>query len=266
MILLLDAHSHLYSQFPLDIYLQGAWENFNRLPAARQAVDWTGCLFVAETAASRVHGRLEQYHAGREGADSGGWELVPTAERTSWVARHPEGRELLLILGRQLRAEGGIEVLQVGTLDTVSEPGIDLVETVGKIRSAGGFSVLPWGFGKWTLRRKRFLLECLESWEPGQLALADSAGRPAIFPDHPVLARARELGFPVLGGTDPFPFSSHARRSGGLATALDVSVGKREPWSELRRKLVELERQPRIVGERDRLPGLVANQIKLVIR
>lgn len=265
-LLLLDAHSHLHGEFPLDAYLEGAWENFRRNAAGRGPGEWAACLFVAETESSRARARLERARTREHRGPRSGWELTLTAESVSWIAQHRDGRELHLILGRQLETEEGIEVLQIGTLAGPAESQPDLRGSVARTRREGGFPVVPWGAGKWTLGRKSALLATLEAWEPGEVAFADSAVRPSALPPHPVLTHARQLGFPVLAGTDPLPFPAHARRSGALASALRLTLDRQRPWSQLRRRLARSELRPEIVGKRDSLARLIADQARLRLR
>lgn len=260
-LVLVDAHSHLHTPFPLAAYLDGAWENFRRSAASLGRSDWRGCLFLAETERSRARERLRD--PGDSGMAGSGWSLVSTGEPVSRIVRHEDGRELVLVLGRQHGVAEGLEVLQVGALTGEDGSGGDLQGTIDGIRDAGGFPVIPWGFGKWSFGRKRVLLECLEQRSPGELALADSGLRPAAFPAHTVLARARELGFAVLAGTDPLPLRDHARRSGSLAAGLELSLGRERPWSRLVRRLASPDVRPAVVGERESLTKLLVDQARL---
>lgn len=262
--LLLDAHSHLHPQFPLRDYLDGAWASFSRRASARKISSWQGCLLVAETEAAHVRNRLQR--ATEDAGTAGEWKLMPTDERVSRIAQHTDGRRIFLVLGRQIRTTDGFEVLQAGALQDWSGTAADVRTQVARVREQGAYPILPWGFGKWSFGRREILLECLDGWEPRHVALADSALRPRIFAGHPVLAVARQRGFPVLAGTDPLPFPSHARRSGRYATTMDLELPLDRPWARLRAALENPDGVPALAGRRDGLVESLWNQARLRIR
>lgn len=270
-VILLDAHAHLHPGFPLDAFLDGAWEHFRRLASPRTPGEWTGCLFVAGTASAPVGPRLARAgEGGREPAEQRragppAWS-VGSDDGGARTARHRDGRELLLVLGTQLETEEGVELLRIGASDPPRGRRPELRRAISEVREAGGLAVLPWGFGKWTLGRKRLLLAGLEAWAPGEVALADSAARPAALPPHPVLTRARRLGHPVLGGTDPLPFPSHARRAGSFAAKLGGSLEPGPPWPRLRARLTSPDERAELVGRRDGLATLLLHQARLRLR
>lgn len=263
-MLLLDAHSHLHPGFPLDAYLDGAQCSFDRIAVERRLSNWKGCLWIFDTAASNVRHRLERARVQTGEVGFSGWKLMPTDEPVSWIAEHEDGDRLLLILGRQLPTDDGFEVLQVGASDHAPDPLLNLESQVSRVRERGAYPVVPWGFGKWTFRRKNILLGCLAAWNPEEVALADSALRPRGLPAHPVLSTAQARSFSVLAGTDPLPFPSHAHRSGRYVAGLDIELSTNRPWFELRQALPYVT--PKLVGQRDGLARTLWDQIRLRIR
>lgn len=260
-MLLLDAHSHLHPRFRLAAFLDGARASFARLASARGLSAWQGCLWVADTATSGVRGRLERARRRGDEFDPAGWRVTPTEEPVSWVARHRDGGRLLLILGRQLRTDEGLEVLQVGSLAQADGTPSGVREQVSGVLERGGYPVVPWGFGKWTLRRKRVLLDCLRAWDPREVVLADSALRPRGLSSQAVLSAAREQRFTVLAGTDPLPLASHENGSGRFVAALDLELSTDRPWSELRASLPDVT--PALIGQRDSLVRSLWDQTRL---
>lgn len=260
-LLLLDAHSHLHPAFSLGAYLEGARDALVHHTSGRRQTTWQGCLWVAETETGEVTGRLERARTGVDEHASAGWSLTRTEESVSWVAHHPDGQRIFLILGSQLRTNDGFEVLQIGSLDRDDGPPTDLRTRVARVLERGAYPVIPWGFGKWTLRRKGVLLDCLRAWDPADVALADSALRPRELPGHPVLAEARQRGFTVLAGTDPLPLPPHERGSGRYVAALDAELSTDRPWADLRDLLPGAE--PALLGQRDRLLRSLRDQVRL---
>lgn len=261
--LLLDAHSHLQLTFSVFAYLDGASKNFSRLPPIRDDSECQGCLFVTDTEKSRASDRLRRFQNRTYSFPSSNWRLTDTAEPASLIGEHNVGTKIVLILGRQLRTTDGFEVLQIGSLARESGSPSDLGTQVPRVLERGGYPVIPWGFGKWTLRRKRILLDCLRAWDPQDVALADSALRPRVLSDHPILSAARERGFTILAGTDPLPLPSHERRSGRFVSALDVELDLDRPWADLRTHLSGA--QPAVLGERDSLIRSLWDQARLRI-
>jgi hypothetical protein len=209
--LLVDGHVHIHPEFRIMDFLAFAERNFARAAQNAEVHDWMGILLLSECAGIERFGELRGEVTGR--GTSGTWTIESTGEEGSLSARSPSGRALLLVAGRQIRVEGGLEVLALCTTKRFPDGG-HLKEVVDQVREAGAVPVIPWGFGKWWAGRGRIVASALRFAKSGDLILGDSAQRPHHAPDPRHFQIARDRGIPILNGTDPLRFPAQVQRAG----------------------------------------------------
>ncbi|HVR99610.1 MAG TPA: hypothetical protein VMW27_23500 [Thermoanaerobaculia bacterium] len=248
---LVDAHVHVHAAFDPDRFLSGALEGFRRgAAAAGIAAPFTGCLLLAESAGERWFRQ-----AAGSGA-AGSWRLEPTAEPESLRARRPDGAELVVIAGRQVRTREGLEVLALATAEDFAD-GLPLAETLDRVRASGALPVLPWGFGKWWFSRGALVAAELGSGR-GELYLGDNAGRPTRFGRPRLFREAAERGVPVLAGSDPLPLAGHGTRAGSYGFLLAGPLDEAQPA----RSLAALVRRLRAAGAQPRPFGRTSGLLR----
>ena len=260
---LVDSHVHCHPSFDLEQFLDHAHCNFSRA-AAQQATsgDPVGLLALTEGRGERSFERL----GGCLGRPlSGGWQIDRTNEPGSLVARRAGGLELAIVAGRQIRLQGGLEVLAIGG-NPALEDGGSLETTAAAIRRAGALPVLPWGFGKWWLRRGRLVERILERTPPADLLLADSGTRAALAPYPRLLARAERQGFRIVAGSDPLPLAGEVARPGSYGCLLRGPFSIEAPAAGLRRMLATGQPRPRLYGRGRPLPGFLRDQLAMQLR
>ncbi len=143
---------------------------------------------------------------------------------------------MVLVAGQQIRLRRGLELLALGCNPGLPDGG-DLDSTAAAIRAAGALPVLPWGFGKWWLRRGRIVAGLLRTARPEELLLADSGARARLLPYPRLLARAAALGFRVLAGSDPLPLAGEITRPGSYGCLIEGPLSLDRPAAALDRLL-----------------------------
>ena len=235
-----DAHVHFHARNFVAGTLDSAMENFSALDVARGSPAG-GVLLLAQNARERVFEWL------REQARVGRWSVavVPAEPQCLWLRSEPG--ELLVVCGSQVIAEPGLEVLALGT-DRRIEGGLGIERTLQSAQAAGAIPVLPWGFGKWTGRRKHRIRGAFTS--PGVTGLwaGDNGGRLRLLPRPRLLDEAETLGHGVLPGTDPFPFGGDCRRVGSFGCLLEVELDPVRPWQSIRAALSQTPGSPQAYG------------------
>jgi hypothetical protein len=146
---LVDAHVHLHGCFDAAVFLDAAAANFRR--AAQRtgvAAGAPGFLLLAETPDARAFERL------RDGTlDVGtGWEIRAGTEAESVLACRDGSPRLIIVAGTQIQTADGLEVLALLSRHRFAAR-LPLASTVAEVQRVGAIPVVPWGFGKWTLRR-----------------------------------------------------------------------------------------------------------------
>jgi hypothetical protein len=245
VIACVDAHVHLHSCYDPDDLLQNAYDN---LTAASDRTDRATpkayFLLLAECAPDDAFGALRAL--ADRGAGSNGaaelrlrrWEVAPTAETISVVARHAE-RRLFIVAGRQVACREGLEVLVLGTTHRFAD-GRPIREVLLEADALGVPRVIPWGPGKWFFRRGRLLNDLIEEFRKPTLFLGDEGGRPVFwgYPQH--FAHAARLGVRDLPGTDPLPFPHDVAKVGRMGLKVAIDLDPARPGESLLRALTQV--------------------------
>ncbi len=256
-IVLVDAHVHLHpGNNPGDV-LSAAAEHMNA--AARQRglpARPPGILVLTESAGADKFAELE-------GA-AGNWQLAPTAEEVTRLARPVDGTAPIAITsGRQVVTEEGLEVHALGTRRTFAD-GRPLREMLIEIPTDGALPVLPWGVGKWSGRRGRVIAGVIGEVGAG-VFLADSGVRPGVMPRPGLLAAAEALGMKVLAGTDPLPLAAEAGKAGRFGFVARCGLDPDRPFATLAAWLGEPGGSPETYGRLEGIPGFLRAQIAMQI-
>ncbi|MGI9190065.1 MAG: hypothetical protein ACR2F9_07955, partial [Longimicrobiaceae bacterium] len=256
------AHVHLHPSFDATVFLNAASQNFGR--AARMldgADDPVGCLIFTEEPRKRSFAHvLDRLTAvGEE------WEIAHEDDGISAWAQRRNDPPILLLAGRQLVTDKGLEVLALCS-DEPFASDKSLGDTLEAVRAAGAVPVLPWGFGKWWFARGALLRDLLDGSGAGTMFLGDQAGRPARGTPPALFERARRRGIWTLPGTDPLPFRRHQDRAGSYGFALSVELPAEQPGGALRDALLALEAQPPVYGQGAGLWQSLRDQLGMQLR
>lgn len=256
--LFVDAHVHLHPIFDLGIFLTSAARN---VAAAARALgvgegDAIGVLLLSEGANEGAFARLRS-----DGLGVSGWTVEATTESESLRVRESGRLRLIVVAGRQIVTREGVEVLSLLSGESVAD-GMPLDDTIETVRLANGIPVLPWGFGKWTMRRGKLVAAVLRS-RPHDVFLGDNGGRLGAAPEPRLLEEARRRGVPVLPGSDPLPFRGEQSRAGACGFLADVRLDEERPAEVLRGWLHVLREQPPRYGTLETLGRFCRNQARM---
>jgi hypothetical protein len=235
-----DAHVHFHDRRHVAATLAAATANFRALePAGASPV--RGALLLGQSATERIFEWL------RDQPGVGDWSVTPVPAEAQCVWLRSVPGEILVVCGRQVVAEPGLEVLALGT-DRRIEDGLGLERTLQLAESADALAVLPWGFGKWTGRCKRRVREAIASRSVGKLWVGDNGGRLSLLPRPRLLDEAEAHGRGILPGTDPFPFGGDYRRVGSFGCLLETRLDPARPWAAIRAALARTAGSPQAYG------------------
>jgi hypothetical protein len=265
--MLVDSHVHIHSCFQLDDLLDGALANFARALRVdgKDAVDAPhvlGCLTLTETRHDRVFAALAE---GNAALSPRRWSVRATGDAAALVCTSQQGASILLIAGSQIVTSERLEVLALAETKRYpdGEPLADVLTTLARDDVP---AVIPWGFGKWLMQRRRALLDAIDRSRPGDLFLGDNGGRPRLTRRPALLRDAERRGFIVLPGTDPFPFRSQQRKVGSYGFVLPRWEVDEHPAKQLRARLRALEASPEAYGRRAGLVEFAWLQLAINIK
>jgi hypothetical protein len=222
MELLADTHLHLYSCYDLDCAFSGL---IDRLVAhTPQAVF---AAFLTERAGYNFYKQLQT------GEKILRDFVIAKASNNLVLRRKKDARCLTVLPGRQIIAAENIEVLALCT-DALFADGIPAAELIRSIREQNGVPVLPWSPGKWFFQRGKVVQYLLHSFTPQDFLLGDVSLRPVGWPLPLLMRKAQRLGYKIISGSDPLPFSGEEKQFGRYASKIVSAEQKIAPDDVLR--------------------------------
>lgn len=257
-VTLVDAHVHLYPCFPPAAFLDAAAANIAAASAALGLATATpGVLMLTEIAGMDAFGALA---AG--GLDCGAWQITPSAEPVALHATCPDRPPLVLVAGRQIVSRERLEILALGVRGGPPDDK-PAREVLAALAATDALTVLPWGLGKWTGRRKTLARDLLQRPPVARLYAGDNGGRPAVLPRPRLLAFAERHGCPVLPGSDPLPLAVEVGKPGRYGFVAECALDPERPFGALRRWLDDRRASPAPYGRLERLAVVVHRQAAL---
>lgn len=237
-LILIDAHVHLRRCFDIDQFLERAYANFEGVAEGfYHSARFVGVLFLVDSPPENGFERLvEQCDIPGDERPSK-WRLQATRERTSVHLQSSREQRLIVIAGRQIISDEGLEVLAIGTRQHFGD-GRPIAALIQDITRAGALPIVPWGAGKWMRKRGELVEQLLRDPELPQFFLGDSGNRPALWPQPSHFRLAEERGVKNLPGSDPLPLPDEWQRPGSFGFALKTPLNVDEPTRDLKKILL----------------------------
>jgi hypothetical protein len=242
MELLADTHLHLYPCHNPDRAFSRLLDQLGSGSALR-----AGCL--AERSDCHVYAQLRSGEMLLRD-----FELEAADKRRLILRRSADSRRLCLLPGRQIVAAERIEALALCT-DALFADGLPAAELIRYIQERGGVPVLPWSPGKWLFQRGKVVASLLRQFSSQDFFIGDVSLRPAGWPPPPLFRTACRLGYAVICGSDPLPFSGEEDKFGSYGSQLTAAADM-EP-DELLRALLRGGAAARSIGRRSGLLTLL---------
>lgn len=268
-VTLVDAHVHLQPCFDIDPFLTWARTNFeNATEHVERPGEHLGVLCLTEISSGLGFERLLgtfDYASGKGRRSGGHWEPLETDEPSSVCLIQSSDYGLVVIAGRQLASEEGLEVLAIGTRRSFEE-GQSLRALVQAVSRAGAIPVVPWGVGKWFGRRGQRVEEVIRNPNLPPFFLGDSGNRPKFWPQPSEFEMAEERGIRNLPGSDPLPFPDEVQRVGSVGVALEGRLDLETPTQDLKERLRDPSATFQPFGQREKPFRFMRNQLRMQLR
>ena len=253
-----DTHVHLYHG--ADPGMAFAAGRANLVAAARTVGGTPETLALVVTDTSR-HDAFDALAEERIAVRD--WRIEALSHDAAALrAIHANGDALVVVAGRQIVSEEGLEILALATRQRFTD-GRPIRAVLKDLRSRDIPAVLPWGLGKWIGARGRHMASLLAETEVGGLILGDNAGRPRGWLTPPLFRSAAAKAIPVLPGSDPLPIPGSEAGIGRYGCILQGQLDPDRPADDLRLRLLHLKGQPATIGTRKGVRAVVADQIAL---
>jgi hypothetical protein len=262
--ILVDGHVHIHDCFNLQSLFDSARRNFcDAACELKIERPFSAVLLLTESYNVNYFSSLRRKATDKELVDT--WCLQPTLESESLLVSHPEGFEIIIIAGRQIVTAERLEVLATCT-DELFDDGGTISEVIASVSSANGIAIVPWGFGKWTGRRKKVIDRLISDFAKRPFHLGDNSGRISVWREPPQFGRAKLQGQRIFRGTDPLPFSGQEDRVGSFGFAINGPFDKSRPATSARNLLLSDSIRPTSYGALESPIAFTRHQLLIQMR
>ncbi len=266
-MILVDAHVHIHHGVEMGAVLACAATNFG--VAEEDSLNTRGrpsqrVICLTETETARMFQAMSKMAASDVRGENG-WCFKATSEQESVRASHAEHGDMFVVAGRQIVTAERLEVLAIGTSRFIPDGG-NATDVIHEVQELGALAVLPWGFGKWTGRRRKELHRLLEETFEQPIFLGDNSARLRYLKQPQPFTQSKERRQLILPGSDPLPIFSEFRRVGSFGFAVSGSVSDNTPFADLKRKLIEQDETVRPYGRLEGLFRFLRNQAAMQVR
>jgi len=255
-LVLCDTHAHLHAGCDVSASWDAAYRNLSRFAAGQ---DFSALVFLADMAGQSF---FDDLHASTGTRLGSAWTVSETQEAVSVNLTRDDGARITVIAGSQVVSRERIEVLLLGTRTRIGD-GLPLDALLQCAKEGEGWTVLPWGVGKWTGKRGGSVDAVLRSDPDGLLWAGDNGNRPWFWPEPKVFGWMRHRRVPVLRGTDPLRIHQDTLRIGSFGNRIVCDFDPERPFGSVDKAIRSGAFEMGATGSGQGLLRFVANQIRL---
>ena len=262
--LMVDGHVHIYDCYNLETFFNTAVKNLEGVYHTLYAngSPFEIMLLLTEAKINDFFSRFKE--KGEYAADSG-IRFLETGEDVSIALVKNQKRLCTLVKGRQIVTKENLEVLALGSAQTISD-GQPIETVLEKLIEKQELAVLAWGFGKWLFQRGKIIERVMEKYRSPYLLLGDNSGRPGFWPVPRAFKKARKLQVPIINGSDPLPFAGEEYKAGTYGFSIEGEFNENQPARSLRDLLATLEPDIDYFGKRDNTAAFLKRQSKIYLK
>jgi len=261
-VILVDSHVHIHECYNLKDFLKYTFQNFsNHAAQIDDSVNWLGVLFLTEINDVNYFDYLTDSKQ-KFNLEKFGYTIISTLENNSFVISNKLKQKVIVIAGKQIIAQNGIEILALGTRNNfVEKEKLNL--TIEKIIESNSVSVIPWGVGKWLGKRKDIIQKFLGDFKDIPFFLGDNSGRPNIWPEPHLFNLGSKMGKLVLPGTDALAITKEVSKTGSYGFYFNEDISLEKPYESVSTYLYNLKEQPNYFGKLETPFRFLKNQFTM---
>ncbi|MBN2234283.1 MAG: hypothetical protein JW706_03980 [Opitutales bacterium] len=256
-VVLCDTHAHLHADCDIPLSWNAAYRNLSRFSAGK---DFSAVVFLADMEGQSF---FEDLHASIGSKIGSTWSVSATDEAVSVKLTRDDGACIYVVAGAQVVSLERVEVLLLGTRTRLRD-GLSLIDVLQGSGDRTGWTVLPWGVGKWIGKRGAMVASAFGAC-PGSAGVwtGDNGNRPWFWPEPELFGRQRKLGMPVFRGTDPLRIPGDTLRIGSFGNRLVCDFDPDRPFASLNAAIRSGDAEIGDFGSPMGMVRFVANQIRL---
>ena len=151
------------------------------------------------------------------------FELDCPEENELRLTRNKDGLSLNLLPGRQVITRENIEILALACPEMIDDgqPALDVIFQLNQLKR---IPVLTWSPGKWFGQRGELVTRLITELDKQDFLIGDTTLRPYGWLTPRLMKRAQQIGFTVVAGSDPLPFSGEESWLGAYYTVVESKI------------------------------------------
>ena len=260
-----DGHVHVYQNYDPDVFFQTAVANMEKFSQPGQRNDIRETQKILLFTEGKENDFFSRFKNGELQLSNPDYKFQETKEKMSLVLMD-KGKPLCYILkGRQIVSKEKLEVLAVATAHHMAD-GLPIREVLEKIVNREEIAVLAWGVGKWFLKRGKIINQILNEMKSPYLFVGDNSARPGLWPMPGLLKIAKNMGIPLINGSDPLPFETEVKKVVSYVFTIKGEFDSLQPGKSFRDALLANPESIRLWGSRDSTFSFFKRQFKMFVR
>lgn len=271
LMLLVDAHVHVYPCFDLSSFFSAAYLHFHTISS--NLSPGKAFLPIIVLADWSRQSWFRQFKLSADKPDDSrslmvsGWSFKPAGDDLSVQVESEDGRKMIILAGKKIISAENLEVLALATTGDFKD-NLSLQATLDSIREHKDFPipVIPWAVGKWLGRRGKILEDVMRRAKDPFFYLCDNGNRPLFWgwPSHFTLAG--DLGIRILAGSDPLHFRAEGTRVGSYGFYLPTNFSMESPAMAFKKALAaSAPATIQLFGRRESGGSFLKNQVRMQI-
>jgi hypothetical protein len=173
-------------------------------------------------------------------------------------------KKIFLLAGRQIVTKENLEVLAIGLEDEYKD-GKPIDEVINDVKKLKSIPIIPWGFGKWTGKRKEIVEKIILQNDVNPIYLGDNGNRPWFMKASKLLVNGTVKGMLNLPGSDPLPFSREEQKPGSFGFVIEDTLNEDNPFDSFYQIITGSESNFKTFGKLESAYYFFKNQIAMQI-
>jgi len=264
-LFLVDSHVHIHDCYNLKEFFLSVYSNFSIFSKQiDNSLKWIGVLCLTEMDRVNYFDKLKNFsHSSIELGDE--FVVESTNEDNSLIITNSAGQKIIIISGKQIIAENGIEVLALGAINSFSKHK-SLQETVDAVNKVNAIPIIPWGVGKWLGKRKE-VIECfIRKNHNNKFLLGDNSGRPIFWSEPNIFNLGKSNNHFVIPGTDSLAITSEQGKTGKYGFYLKTEMNLLRPADFFIEYFSNMNTEPKNFGKLEDPFRFLKNQIIMQLK
>ena len=193
---ILDTHLHLYPEYDLTRAFNTLLDNTSQYGEEVKRIaclaERHDCQYFQQLSSNLI--QLDDF------------TFSSDAEHELTLKRNRDGLKITLLPGRQVITKENIEILALACPEMIDDqqPAIDVIYQINQF---GRIPVIAWSPGKWFAKRGELVKKLISQLEHQDFLIGDTTLRPYGWCTPKLMKAARNLGYTVVAGSDPLPFT-----------------------------------------------------------